>query len=142
MEIENQNNSEFKVAGFTMEKLSIFYGFFLILWGVIVSFISGSSSITSYIPSLLGVPILIFSYLSIKFVSKKKMFMHIVVLFGLIIFLGGLDFLRSLITGNVFENLWADLSKIMMLITGLFFTYQCIKSFIHARKMRELGDAE
>ena len=142
MEIENQNNSEFKVAGFTMEKLSIFYGFFLILWGVIVSFISGSSSITSYIPSLLGVPILIFSYLSIKFVSKKKMFMHIVVLFGLIIFLGGLDFLRSLITGNAFENLWADLSKIMMLITGLFFTYQCIKSFIHARKMRELGDAE
>tara|TARA_Y100001935_G_C17242978_1_gene476732 strand:+ start:58 stop:486 length:429 start_codon:yes stop_codon:yes gene_type:complete len=142
MEIENQNNSEFKVAGFTMEKLSIFYGFFLILWGVIVSFISGSSSITSYIPSLLGVPILIFSYLSIKFVSKKKMFMHIVVLFGLIIFLGGLDFLRALITGNAFENLWADLSKIMMLITGLFFTYQCIKSFIHARKMRELGDAE
>tara|TARA_B100000963_G_scaffold312411_1_gene289811 strand:- start:672 stop:1100 length:429 start_codon:yes stop_codon:yes gene_type:complete len=142
MEVENQNNSEFKVAGFTMEKLSIFYGFFLILWGVIVSFISGSSSITSYIPSLLGVPILIFSYLSIKFVSKKKMFMHIVVLFGLIIFLGGLDFLRSLITGNAFENLWADLSKIMMLITGLFFTYQCIKSFIHARKMRELGDAE
>ena len=142
MEIENQNNSEFKVAGFTMEKLSIFYGFFLILWGVIVSFVSGSSSMTSYIPSLLGVPILIFSYLSIKFVSKKKMFMHIVVLFGLIIFLGGLDFLRSLITGNAFENLWADLSKIMMLITGLFFTYQCIKSFIHARKMRELGDAE
>ena len=142
MEVENQNNSEFKVAGFTMEKLSIFYGFFLILWGVIVSFVSGSSSMTSYIPSLLGVPILIFSYLSIKFVSKKKMFMHIVVLFGLIIFLGGLDFLRSLITGNAFENLWADLSKIMMLITGLFFTYQCIKSFIHARKMRELGDAE
>ena len=142
MEVENQNNSEFKVAGFTMEKLSIFYGLFLILWGAIVSFISGSNSMTSYIPSLLGVPILAFSYLSIKFVSKKKMFMHIVVLFGLIIFLGGLDFLRSLITGNAFENLWADLSKIMMLITGLFFTYQCIKSFIHVRKMRELGDAE
>ena len=142
MEVENQNNTEFKVAGLTMEKLSIYYGLFLILWGVIVSFISGSGSFTSYIPSILGAPILIFSYLSIKFISKKKMFMHIVVLFGLIIFLGGLDFLRSLITGNAFENLWADLSKIMMLITGLFFTYQCIKSFIHARKMRELGDAE
>ena len=142
MENENQNTSEFKVAGLTMEKLSIYYGIFLILWGVIVSFISGSGSMTSYIPSILGVPILIFSYLSIKFVSKKKMFMHIVVLFGLIIFLGGLDFIRSLVTGNAFGNFYADLSKIMMLITGLFFTYQCIRSFIHARKMRELGNAE
>tara|TARA_B000000565_G_scaffold253756_1_gene230920 strand:- start:165 stop:593 length:429 start_codon:yes stop_codon:yes gene_type:complete len=142
MEVENQNNSEFKVVGLTMEKLSIYYGIFLILWGVIVSFISGSGSMTSYIPSILGVPILIFSYLSIKFVSKKKMFMHIVVLFGLIIFLGGLDFIRSLITGNAFSNFYADLSKIMMMITGLFFTYQCIRSFIHARKMREIGSVE
>ena len=142
MENMNQINLEFKVAGFTMEKLSIYYGIFLILWGVIVSFISGSGSMTSYIPSILGIPILIFSYLSIKFVSKKKMFMHIVVLFGLIIFLGGLDFIRSLVSGNAFDNLWADLSKIMMLVTGLFFTYQCIRSFIHARKIRELGSAE
>ena len=58
MEVENQNNSEFKVVGLTMEKLSIYYGIFLILWGIIVSFISGSGSMTSYIPSILGVPIL------------------------------------------------------------------------------------
>ena len=141
MDVENQNNSEFKVVGLTMEKLSIYYGFFLILWGVIISFLSGSNSMTSYIPSILGIPILFFSYLSIKFASKKKMFMHIVVLFGLIIFLGGLDFIRSVISGNAFGNLWADLSKIMMLLTGLFFTYQCIKSFIHARKIRELGNS-
>ena len=142
MEFENQNSTEFKVAGLTMEKLSIYYGIFLILWGVIVSFISGSGSFTSYIPTFLGVPILIFSYLSIKIISKKKMFMHIVVLFGLIIFLGGLDFIRSLVIGNIFENIYADLSKIMMLITGLFFTYQCVRSFIHARKMRELGNSD
>ena len=142
MEVENQNNTEFKVVGLTMEKLSIYYGIFLILWGMIISFISGSESFTSYIPSILGIPILIFSYLSITFISKKKMFMHIVVLFGLIIFLGGIDFIRSLLSGNTFENIYADLSKIMMLITGLFFTYQCIRSFIHARKMRELGNSE
>ena len=68
--------------------------------------------------------------------------MHIVVLFGLIIFLGGIDFIRSLVSGNAFENVYADLSKIMMLVTGLFFTYQCVRSFIHARKMRELGNSE
>ena len=133
----NQNSKEFKVFGLTMEKFSIFYSFFLIFWGVIISFISGSGSFTSYIPSILGTPILVFAYLSIKFTSKKKIFMHIVVFFGLIIFIGGLDVIRSILTGVVFENFWADISKLMMMLTGLLFTYQCVKSFIHARKMRE-----
>ena len=135
----NQNNIEFKILGITMERLSIFYGLFLIFWGIIVSFLSGSNSLTSYIPSLLGIPVLIFAYLSTKFISKKKMFMHIVVLFGLIIAIGGFDFLRSLITGNAFENYWADLSKLMMLLIGLYFNTQCIKSFIHARKIKDIN---
>ena len=130
-------NKEFKVLNITIEKLSIYYGFFLIAWGVIVSFVSGSSSATSYIPSFLGFPLVIFSYLAIKFSSKKKLFMHIVVIFGLIIFLGGLDFIRTLISGYAFENLWADISKIMMLLTGLYFLIQCIRSFVFARKNRE-----
>ena len=130
-------NKEFKVLNITIEKLSLYYGFFLIAWGIIVSFVSGSSSATSYIPSFLGFPLIIFSYLAIKFSSKKKLFMHIVVIFGLIIFLGGLDFIRSLISGYAFENLWADISKIMMLLTGLYFLIQCIRSFVFARKNRE-----
>ena len=136
MEEQNQNLIEFKVFGISIEYLSILYGAFLLFWGVLISVISGSNSFTSFIPSFLGTPILIFSYLSTKFVSKKKIFMHIVVLFGLIIFLGGLDFIRSMISGNLFTNVWADISKFMMLVTGLFFVYQCIKSFIHARKQR------
>jgi len=136
MEEQNQNLIEFKVFGISIEYLSILYGAFLLIWGILISVISGSNSFTSFIPSFLGIPILIFSYLSIKFVSKKKIFMHIVVLFGLLIFLGGLDFIRSMISGNLFTNIWADISKLMMLITGLFFIYQCIKSFIHTRKQR------
>ena len=136
----NQKLAEFKVLGLTMEVFSMIYGFFLILWGTMISLISGSDSFTSYIPSILGIPILIFAYLSIKFASKKKMFMHIVVLLGLIIFLGGLDLIRSILIGNIFGNFWADISKLMMLVTGFFFTYQCIKSFIHARKLREVNN--
>ena len=136
--MDNENlNKEFKVLNLTIEKFSLTYGFFLILWGVVISFISGSSSATSYIPSFLGLPLIIFSYLTIKFPSKKKLFMHIVVIFGLIIFLGGLDIIRSLIGGYVFENFWADVSKTMMLLTGLYFLVQCVKSFIFARKNRE-----
>ena len=134
MENETSTNFEFKILGMTIEKLSIFYGAFLVLWGIIISLISGSNSFTSYIPSILGLPILIFSLLAVKFINKKKLFMHIVVLFGLIAFLGGLDFLRTLISGNLFTNKWADASKFTLLVTGLYFTVQCVRSFIHARK--------
>ena len=137
--IEHQSK-EFEVFGLKIENLSVYYGLFLILWGIVISLISGSNSFTSYIPSILGFPIFIFSYLSIKFTSKKKMFMHIVVLFGLIIFLGGLDILRSIISGNAFNNHRADISKLMMMLTGLFFTYQCVRSFIHARKIKDLNN--
>ena len=138
LKMNNENlNKEFKVLNLTIEKFSLTYGLFLILWGIVISFISGSSSVTSYIPSILGLPLIIFSYLTIKFPSKKKLFMHIVVIFGLIIFLGGLDVIRSLIGGYAFENFWADVSKTMMLLTGLYFLVQCVRSFIFARKNRE-----
>ena len=126
------NKSEYTFAGLTMEKISLIYGLFLILWGAGVSYLSASNSITSYIPSMFGLPILLFAILTLLFPNKKKLLMHIVVTFGLIIFLGGLDFFRSL--GNPFENFWADSSKLMMLITGFIFPLLCIKSFIFARK--------
>ena len=136
--MENETNTiiDFKILGMTIEKFSTVYGAFLVLWGIIISLISGSNSFTSYIPSILGLPILIFSLLAIKFINKKKLFMHIVVLFGLIVFLGGLDFLRTLISGNLFTNKWADASKFILLVTGLYFTIQCVRSFIHARKYK------
>ena len=136
----NTENREFKVFTLTIENLSIFYGIFLILWGIIISFLSKSGSFTSYIPSILGIPIFLFSFLSIKIISKKKMFMHIVVFFGIIILLGSLDIVRVLITGKLFDNYWADISKIMMLLTSLFFTIQCVRSFIHVRKNRQLDN--
>ena len=130
----NSSTNEYKFYGITIEKFSIIYGLFLILFGILVSFISNSTSLTSYIPSFLGLPILLFSSLAIKFDHKKKLFMHIVVIFGLLIFFGGFDFMRSLINGNVFQNFWPDVSKLIMLLSGTLFNFQCIKSFIYARK--------
>tara|TARA_B100001063_G_C16460327_1_gene402751 strand:- start:58 stop:459 length:402 start_codon:yes stop_codon:yes gene_type:complete len=127
---------EFKVFNMEMEKVSIVYGLFLIVWGITISFISQSDSMTSYIPSLLGFPILLFGYLTLRYPAKKKIFMHIVVLFGVIIFLGGLDLFRGLST--LFDSFWADLSKSMLLISGFLFSYWNIKSFIFIRKNKTL----
>ena len=125
-------NEEFKWCGLTIEKLSVYYGVFLISWGFVISFISGSDSFTSYIPSVLGLIVFLFSVLAIKIPNQQKLFMHLVVLFGVIIFLGGLDVLRSL--DNLFDNYWADLSKLMLLVTGFCFTVINVKSFIFIRK--------
>ena len=122
---------EFKFLGYNMEKISSFYGIFLIIWGFFISLFSQSSSITSYIPSLIGVCILFFSLLALYVPRRNRLFMLIVVFIGLVVVLGGLDILRGIDT--IFINFWADISKIMMLSTGIFFIFLCVKSFIHAR---------
>ena len=124
--------TEFKFLGNNMEKISSYYGALLIIWGFAVSSLSNSESLTSLIPAFLGILILVFALFALFIPSKKKLFMHIVVIFGLITFIGGLDLFRNY--NSLFNNFWGDLSKLMMLTTGLFFTYLCIKSFIHARK--------
>ena len=126
--------TEFKFLGNNMEKISSYYGAFLIIWGFAVSSLSNSESLTSLIPAFLGILILVFALFALFIPSKKKLFMHIVVIFGLITFIGGLDLFRNY--NSLFNNFWGDLSKLMMLTTGLFFTYLCIKSFIHARKQK------
>ena len=125
---------EYKFLGLNMESISIVYGIFLILWGFTINFVTSSSSFTSLIPSFFGFFILLFSILALIFSSKKKLLMHIVVLLGLLIALGGLDVFRSLISGSFFNMFWADLSKLMMLLSGFFFTFLCIQSFRFARK--------
>ena len=125
---------EYKFVGLNMESISILYGIFLILWGLLVNFATVSSSFTSLIPSIMGIPILFFSILALLFASKKKLMMHLVVFFGLLVVLGGFDIFRSILSGNFLNLFWADISKLMMLITGIFFTLLCIQSFRFARR--------
>ena len=127
-------DKEFTFLGNSMENIAMIYGIFLIVWGIGVTILSDSQSITSLIPAIFGLPIIILSFFAKKFPDRKKLLMHIVVLIGLIIFLGGLDLIRGLIQGNIFVNLWASSSKFMMIISGLVFTILCIKSFIFNRK--------
>ena len=125
---------EFKFLGNTMENITIKYGIFLIAWGAGVSWVSQSESFTSWIPTILGLPILLFGWLSRVNPGRKKLFMHFAVLFGLVAFLGGLDFLRELGSElGPFLNLYASLSKLVLLLSGAIFCYICIKSFRFAR---------
>ena len=130
-------SEEFRVAGQSIPTITTAYGAFLVLWGIIISQISDSSSITSYFPSMLGAPLLISGVLANAMPEKRKLWMHIAATFGLLSALGGTRFFMVMGDGLDF----ASGSMLMLFLTGSGFTFICVKSFIHARKMREASQA-
>ncbi len=122
-------SEEFSVAGQSMPKITIGFGSFLIAWGIVVSLVSESDSVTSYFPSLLGVPILISGLMAQKIPEKRKLWMHIAVTFGLLCAIGGTRFFMVMSDGITY----ASGSMLMLLLTGSVYTFLCIKSFRFAR---------
>ena len=131
---ENTHNTEdFRVFSLSIEFLTILYGLFMVIWGISISLISGSSSTTSMIPAFIGVPLAFIGFISMIKPTFRKALMHIAVVIGIIAFLGGLDFFRGM-----FNNYYAGLSKLMLLITGFVYVYFCVQSFIFVRRQKKL----
>jgi len=126
-------SEQFTVGGQSIPNITTGYGAFLVAWGVVISQVSDSDSITSYFPSLLGIPLLISGVLAKKIPEKRKLWMHIAATFGLLCALGGTRFFMVMSDGINY----ASGSMLMLLITGSIYTYICVQSFIHARKARE-----
>ena len=119
----------FTVAGQSMPRITIGFGTFLIAWGVIVSIMSKSNSITSFLPSLLGLPILVSGIMAQKTPEKRKFWMHIAVVFGLLCALGGTRFFMVMSDGITY----ASGSMLMLFVTGSIYTFFCVQSFRFAR---------
>ena len=129
---ENTHNiQDFRVFSLSIEFLTTLYGLFMVIWGISISLISGSSSITSMIPAFIGVPLAFIGFISMIKPTFRKALMHIAVVIGIIAFLGGLDFFRGM-----FTNYYAGLSKLMLLITGFVYVYFCVQSFIFVRRQK------
>ncbi len=126
------NAEDFRVFSLSIELLTTFYGLFMVIWGFSISLISGSSSITSLIPAFIGGPLALIGFISMIKPVYRKALMHIAVVIGIIAFFGGLDFFRSM-----FTNLYAGLSKLMLMITGFVYVYFCVQSFIFVRQQKK-----
>ena len=133
MSENTHNTQDFRVFSLSIEFLTIIYGLFMVIWGISISLISGSSSITSMIPAFIGVPLTFIGFISMIKPTFRKALMHIAVVIGIIAFLGGLDFFRGM-----FNNYYAGLSKLMLLITGFVYVYFCVQSFIFVRRQKKL----
>ena len=131
---ENAHSSEdFRVFSLSIEFLTTLYGLFMVVWAFFISFIAESSSLTSMIPAVIGLPLMFIGIVSTFKPTFRKALMHIAVLIGAIAFLGGLDFFRSM-----FSNYYAGLSKLMLLITGFIYMYICVQNFIFVRRQKKM----
>ena len=133
MSENTHNTQDFRVFSLSIEFLTTLYGLFMVIWGISISLISGSSSITSMIPAFIGVPLAFIGFISMIKPTFRKALMHIAVVIGIIAFLGGLDFFRGM-----FNNYYAGLSKLMLLITGFVYVYFCVQSFLFVRRQKKL----
>ena len=121
-----------------LPNLTTGYGAMLVLWGIAVSILSESDSITSYFPSMLGAPILISGILATRNPEKRKLWMHIAVTFGLLCALGGTRFFMVMSDGLNY----ASSSMLMLFVTGSVYTFLCVRSFIEARESGALEATE
>ena len=137
------SENEFEVFGLNSARVSVIYGVILVVFAVLISLISGSDSLTSYIPAMLGLPILILGLIAVWAPSKQKLVMHINVVIGLVIFLAGLSLIPSLVSVvNLNTNLWANVSKLFMSLTGALYLTTCVKSFIFIRRKRSFTETK
>ncbi len=136
------SKNEYQVFGLNSVKISIIYGILLIVFAVFISAASDSRSLTSYIPAMLGIPILFLGLVAFVVPSKQKFVMHVNVVIGLIIFLSGLSVIGSLASGTLLtSSFWANLSRLFLSISGALYLIFCVKSFIFIRKQKRISTA-
>ena len=133
MEENSRTTEDFRVFSLSIELLTLIYGLFMVIWAFSISIIAESSSITSLVPAFIGFPLILIGFISMIKPTFRKALMHIAVLIGILAFLGGLDFFRGM-----FNNYYAGISKLMLLITGFVYVYFCVQSFLFVRRQKKL----
>ena len=124
-----------------MAKLTIFFGFLLILVGA-VAYVNVGHHPHTLIPAAFGVVLAIFGALANNPDPKKRMlFMHIAVTVGLLGFLGTIPGIIATIrraAGQVVASPVHDAAVVQttMGIICLVFVLLCVRSFIAARRSR------
>ena len=132
MEENSHSTEDFRVFSLSIELITLIYGLFMVIWAFSISIIAESSSLTSLVPAFIGSPLILIGFISMLKPTLRKALMHIAVLIGILAFLGGLDFFRGL-----FNNYYAGLSKLMLLITGFVYVYFCVQSFLFVRRQKK-----
>jgi len=126
-------DDEFTIAGFTIPRIAIYDGAFLVLWGIVAYIISEQSSITAMIPSFMGAPLMILGILSERMPNMRHHLMHAAMVLSLVMVMGGA---RVFVQFSEMSNL-AISSHVVLILVGVCFMVCGIMSFRAARIARE-----
>lgn len=126
-----------------MAKVTLVFAVLLIVLGLVGYFGTGALYATALIPAWFGIAMGFGGLLAISpSESRRKLFMHINVTIGLVGFIGGAveairGYIHAINAGHQADVI-ALASKLTM--TGLLFIYVilCVRSFIAARRAREV----
>ena len=129
---------------FDMPKYTMVIATLLIDLGILFFLISSVqdgnlASPTALIPAVIGLPILIMSFLAKKMPRRRSLFMHISVILAIVCLLGGAMGVQSLMKGDLSLS---TIEQLILLTLAIDYTINSSKSFIHARKQRAKCDTD
>ena len=126
-----------------MAKVTYVFGVLLILVGLVGYFGTGSAHPTALIPVWFGLALVIGGFLAISpSEGRRKLFMHINVTVGLLGLIGSaVEAVRGYVSA-IAKGLEPDhialAAKLAMAILLLIYVILCVRSFIHARRSRQV----
>lgn len=123
-----------------MSKVTMLVGVLLLGVTIGIRLLNGEiSSSTAYIPSAVGLPLLVLGFLSQALPQKRKLLMHIAVTVGLLGLLASIVpvvlQISKLARGESLDPVRAGSVFSMALLCAVY-VFLCVKSFIDARKSR------
>jgi hypothetical protein len=131
---------EFEALGLEMPRFTMAVSTVMVVLGVIFYVLTAMKSMTALIPAFLAVPLFAMGLLSQRMPDKKKIWMHIAVLLGVVCITAGTsDFpalLRDGLTNDSGGFAYARLERLLTSVIGFIYTYFCVQSFRHARRNR------
>jgi hypothetical protein len=128
-------SNEFTFLGMTVPRMAEVNGAVLTVWGIFAYFVQSADppSITALIPVFMGLPMLALGAMSERDGENSHHYMHGSMVLALVMALGG----ARVVTGFSEMSTLAIISHLLLLQVGISFMIVGIRSFRHARKLRE-----
>ena len=126
-----------------MAKATLVFAVLLVALGLAGYLGTGSLHPTALIPTWIGLALGIFGFLAMsEDAGRRKLFMHVSVTIGLIGFLGGaIEAVRGYLhakSAGMEPDMIALASKVTLAALMLIYVMLCVRSFIAARRSREV----
>ncbi|MEM7332370.1 MAG: hypothetical protein AAF490_09775 [Chloroflexota bacterium] len=115
-------------------QISIGVGVILIVVALISVIVTGTSSITAWIPAFFGILLAACGALALN-PARLKVMMHIVAVLAVLGALGSLNVIPDLFSGSA--SAASIISRLVMLVLCGFLVYVSVMSFIQIRKNRQ-----